>query len=418
MNDTLQKTMTMIQAVTRAADIKVSRGFADYVADQIVKAGTEQSLLGFIERFSGLLHSEIERIGGNTTAKFLSCINAPDASGVLSWFREYPRMVAMIAILRSPEDFQDALEMIEIQESGELGTALPGCTPNTPMIITCLSPLSTGADRKAGNSTLYRRQECLSTTGKKLILPIFPANEIRGIMRDLLADDFTKKLGFSLSRVRNPEQSPYSEWFFYALYSGGKLEENSAEAKALAKEMGSNGTVKIAGYAKFRDMVPPLSVLGCALGNQTISRCFDNLDAKPRCQEWNSGDLPAAELFTWEFLTHKDDMERPKGEKKSSVQMIANTECLELGTILDGGIDILEHPNEIERACIGKGLALLQEKGKLGAENRRAFGNVKIEYPNGIPDATPYDEYMVENKETILAYLESIGALKRQGDLL
>lgn len=406
---TLHATMSMMRAISRASNIKLHRGFADYYTDQIVKAGTQQSLLGFIERLAGSVNVELEYIGGKTVADFLTVVNASESQGVLSWLRSYPRVASMICCsLKTEEDFDNALKDMTIPDVGEMGTAMPGCTPNLPMVITCLSPLAHGADKKAGNSTLYRRQECRSTTGQILVLPVYAANAIRGNCRRLLAWNWTQALGLQPSHS-NP---PYSEWFYYALFSGGKLEENSQEAKALSKELGSgSGAVRTTGLHKFRDMVLPLSIFGTALGNRTVPRRFDNLDFKPRCQEWNTGDLNAASLFTWEFLTRKDDYEgRVDGQK--SAQMIANTECLMQGTVLDGGIDILDHATELERSCIGKMLSLFQQSGKLGAENRKGEGNVKIEFPEGYPDPGLYDAYVAEKTSEILDYLESIGGLK------
>lgn len=409
-NEALKPTLDMIRSISKASDIKISRGYTDFLADRIIIAATEPNLLAFVERLSGLMNATLEYIGGNVRAAFIANIAKPEADYVLAWMREYPRVAAMIVTLYDDGNYKESIELIEIEKrSASSGVALPQPKYDIPLKITCLSPLAHGGDNKAGNTTLFRRMQVLSQEGGILTLPFYSGNAIRGQMRDLLGDHYLSALGL----IPSKSIPTCSLWFFYALYTGGKLEENSAEAKALGKKMGSSGALRTEGMREFRNMIPPLSVLGTAIGNRIISGRLNFGDAKPRCKEWGTGEIPAAELFEFTFLTRREDCEsHADGENHA---MIANSECLRAGTILDAGIDFSEHVTDIERACIGKGLNLLKENGYLGAENRRGFGNVQIDC-NSIPDPTLYETYLTENRQAILDYLTEIEALNAPND--
>jgi hypothetical protein len=410
--DTLKSTFDMIRAVSKAADIKIHRGFTDFLADRIVQATTQPSLLSMMERLAALLNTEMEDVGGKKIAAFMQCVNAFDAPAVLDWLRDYPRVVAMVVMQKDQEIYEACIKDLEVPVSAmEKGTALPSAVPCIPIRITCLSPLAHGADTKAGNATIFRRMQVLSTTNQVLSLPFYAGNALRGQMRDALADHFLQALGLTPRK----DDPPCNLWFFHALYAGGALEENSAQAKALSQKLGSSGAVRAEGVHELRNMIPPCSVLGTALGNRVLSGRVNFCDFRPQCAEWGNGDVSVGNLFEWTYLTRREDYENHEQGHNSS--MIANTECLKAGSVLVGGVDISAHATDIERACIGKGLSLLQDAGYIGAENRRGLGQVQIEI-DGFPDASKYDEYLDKNRLRILEYLEEIGAIQKQGELL
>ena len=97
---------------------------------------------------------------------------------------------------------------------------------------------------------------------------------------------------------------------------------------------------------------------------------------------------------------------------EKSQAMIANTECLMAGTILDGGLSLVQGCTDIERSCVGKALQLLQQRGKIGANNRYWQGRVEITFDGEIPDPRPYEEYVASTKADTLKYLQEIGALR------
>jgi len=90
--------------------------------------------------------------------------------------------------------------------------------------------------------------------------------------------------------------------------------------------------------------------------------------------------------------------------------MIATTEALNPGTKLEGGVDIDLHCQPVERAALARGLLLIQQRGRIGAESRRDLGSVAIEFRD-LPDPQPFDEFVSARKQDILKYLKDIGAI-------
>jgi hypothetical protein len=397
--------INMLRTISKASQIKTKRSKQDFLADRIVQAATENSLAAFAERLMKLLDVENIKISDDAVRRFVEVSASVEAGSILAWIREYPRIVSMIACIYNDVEYMDTIDAIEIPlEIEQKGTAYPMSEFGIKIKITCNAPLSHGADVKAGNATMFRRMQVLSTTGNVLSLPFYAGNALRGQMRDMLANHFLKTLKLKPSRT-NP---PVNLWLFHALYAGGALEENSAQAKALAKKMGNDGVVRPEGLHELRDMIPPISVMGSALGNRILSGRVRFGDFRPRCIEWANGTVAAGDLFEWTYLTRREDLETHADGENSS--MIVNVETLKSGTVLDGGIDISEHATDMERACIGRGLRLLQRTGYLGAENRRGFGKVDFEITS-IPEYKTYDEYLKDNRDKIMQYLIEIGAI-------
>lgn len=408
MNNALKATLDIVYELAYSSDIKMKRNFADFLADRIVQATTKHTLLATIERLACLLNSKDINVC-ETLVPFMSAINGPDDNNVLNWLREYPKISSMI-VMQKKEDYLKCIEKIEIKNfTKEKGVAIVPPNPDIQIILKCLSPLAHGSDIKAGNATIFRRMQLLSSSGEILTLPFYAGNAFRGMMRDILSDSFLSELGF-FPRKDNP---PCNLWFFHALYCGGALEENSEGAKALGKKMGNDGAVKTSGASEFRKMIPPISLLGSALGNRIVPGKCNFVDFRPACTEWGNGNKTVGDLFEWTYLTRREDHENHKQGENSS--MIANTECLKAGTILYGGIDF-DLANDLEKSCLAAGLEIFKKLGYIGAENRRGLGKVDVEIKSGtFPDKKIYLEYMKKNKEKIIEYLIEINALAKGG---
>jgi len=429
----VKATMDILRAMTKASGIKGSRGFADFIASRITIATTQPTLLDMSEHFAQSLNVEMQYVASRKMTAFMQVTPCSDARGMLYWLREHPKFAAAILTLRTPmrkefeggkkEDVQtrkedadiqtqnDYIEIIETIEiiadiDTELGHALPQREKDIPIQMTCLSPLSHGGDKKSGNSTLFRRQEIISTTGKMLSLPYIDGNAPRGVIRDLLADHYLKTLGIS------DIKGQVHLWFFHALFSGGALEENSQSAKKLSQKLGGNGATKAAGMQEFREMIPPLSLLGSALGNRIIHGHVNVCKFEPVCKEYGTGDIDVSSLLTWTFITRRDDNEERPCDEKSKA-MIANSECLKQGTVLFGGIDMGPAMTEIEKSCLGKGLELWKDYGYFGAANRHGLGEIDLQFDS--PDGDLYEQYLHDNRLTILTYLEEIGGIHESG---
>lgn len=397
----IQTTVAFLSAVGAASDMGGHRGRLDIFADRLVKASSEPTLLAAMEQLLRSVNASVDAIDPALATAMISVASGPDGPRILRWWREQAKLVTLLAATRDQVAVDVALASVVLPEA-HLGSPARrrGEYPIT-LRARCETPLSHGADGKAGNATLFRRMQVMTDDGT-LVLPYYAGNAIRGQMRDLLADHFLAALGLPVSKS-NPS---VALWFFYAIYSGGALEEKSEATKALAKVIGDHGAIRSEGIRSFRDHLPGLSLLGCALGNRILPGHCQIADLRPVCAEWGTGDRPAAELMAWEYLTRREDFENHIEHHG----MIANTEVLRVGAELEGGVDHDDAIPAIEVAALGRGLQLIMDRGFLGAENRRGFGRVAIT-ATGLPDPAPYDAFLAAKKSDILAYLDSIGAL-------
>ena len=336
----------------------------------------------------------------------MASASVPQAQKVLRWIKRYTRVAAMIAGMQTAEERNGCIDGIELPEEIESGGVMQ-TRPRYDVDIkaTLTSPMSHGSDAKSGNATIFRRQQVLTDKGIAE-LPFYAGNALRGTLRDLLADHFLQEIGIAPRRDR----PGIALWFFHILYAGGSLEENAKSTKALSARFGkAAGAVNANGIKEFRDMLPALSTLGCALGNRILPGRVKVADMRPQCVEWGTGSARAEELMTWEYLTRRDDHEG-RSVEDGHTGMIAQSECLRPGVVLDGGIDIDRHAMELERSALGRGMALLQERGYLGAESRRGFGRAVMDL-QGAPDPEQYDDFLRTEKTRIIAYLGSIGVM-------
>ena len=400
-------TVEFLQDVLSAAQIEGSRGRLDIFADRLVKSCSEPTLANALESLLRSVNARADKMYPPTSAAMMRLAASIDAPRVLRWIREQAKLVTMLAATNDAALVAEALAEVQLPDAGQFGAAAVRQPYAAQIRAACETPLAHGSDGKAGNATLFRRIDVLATNGVHMCLPYYSGNAVRGQMRDLMADHFLSSLGLPADRSK----PAVALWFFYALYSGGALEEKSEATKALKKQLGDNGAIRAEGIRAFRDHLPALSLLGCALGNRVLPGHVQFADLRPVCMEWGQGKTPVAELMTWEFLTRREDHENHAEHHG----MIANTECLRAGAVLEGGVDMDSCMPEIERSALGCGLALLAKRGMLGAENRRGLGRVRIEMI-GSPDPAPYESWLAERKPAILDYLEQIGAAKKQAE--
>lgn len=398
----IETTIEFLTAALAAMRVESGRsGPLDLFADRVVKSASEPTLLSACEHLLRAVDASTDAIHPPLAARMIAVANGADAPRVLAWWRAQAKLVTLIAATRDPELRAAALADIVLPDDRATGSATARGSFDIGLRVECLSPLAHGADGKTGNATLFRRMDVMTDSGT-LHLPFYGGNALRGQMRDLLADHLLLSLGLPADRSR----PAIAMWFFYALYSGGALEERSGAMKAIRKELGDAGATRAPGIREFRDMLPAMSLLGCALGNRILPGHVQVSDLRPLCHEWGNGVRPIAEMMTWEYLTRREDHE----DHTEHHGMIANTEYLRAGAALEGGIDMDSAMAALERAALGRGVTLLAERGLLGAENRRGAGRVAITM-TGLPDPAPYDEFLRDRKADILAYLAAVEAL-------
>jgi len=416
---TLPATLDFFRSLRSNAGIKPGRHFEAFFGDRLAVAVASPTLVDAAESLSRGLDAAHEFVGGAKVAAFLAAASAPDAEAVLLWLRSHPRVAAMICGLRDADDYAAALDNLPVADIAPDDGSIVGAVPvwQVPIRAECAAPLHHGAEEKRGNASLFRRQLAITGSGRTLSLPVYAGNAVRGQMRDLLADHLLRALG--LSAARNAPS--LALWFFHTLYSGGVLEEGSPATKAIQRELGQSGALRADGLRRWREMLPALSALGCALGNKVLPGRLAVGALRPMCREWGWPDArPAVELTAWEFFTRRDDHEG-RGEERVDTEtgevaeqqhrgMIVQMECLRPGTVLVGGIDIDGHAGECERGAIGLALRLLTNRGLLGASNRQGWGKVHLSH-EGAPDPAPYLTDLESRRAEILEYLGAIGAL-------
>lgn len=376
-------------------------GKLDLFASRLVKAASEPTLATACEALLRAIDADTDALHPPTIAQMVRVAGGQDGPRVLRWWREQAKLVTLIAATRNEAERTDAMQAVELPAAQGGGQAIARGAYDIGLRGRCETPLAHGADGKAGNATIFRRMDVLGDSGP-LYLPYYAGNAVRGQMRDLMADYLLSALGLSTDRSR----PSVALWFFYALYSGGALEEQSDATKALGRELGNHGAARAMGIRTFRELLPGLSLLGCALGNRVLPGRCQFADLRPVCYEWGTGDTPVAELLTWDYLTRREDFE----DHTEHHGMIANSEVIRAGAEIEGGVDHDNAISAIELSALGRGLLLLQERGMLGAENRRGFGRVRIEIER-CPDPALFDAFLVDRKKEIVSYLRSVDAL-------
>lgn len=402
-----QNTVAFLRDVLRNATLEGRRGKLDMFSDRLTKSASEPTLAKAMEHLMQAVQVEMDKMYQPLVIEIMRISAAPEGPRVLRWLREQTKLIAMLAAGYNEKLTEEILTDIPLPEPYDSSHAMPARRDFFARIeARCEAPLAHGADGKLGNSTMFRRIKVMTPSDTVMDLPYYSGNAVRGQMRDLLADHFLRSLGLTANR----QKPAVALWFFYALYSGGALEEKSDATKAVTRMLGNHGATRADGIRQFRDWVPPLSLLGCALGNRVLPGHVQFSDLRPRCREWGNGSRPIDELMAWEFLTRREDLE--EHDKNSS--MIANTEVLRTGAELEGGVDIDSSVPDIERHVLATGLRLLTERGLLGAENRRGLGRVTITIDSELGDGKPYEDWLASNKELILEYLDEIGALAKE----
>jgi len=403
-NEPLVATCEMLAAVKKAATVEVGRDFVDFYADRLLQAGTQPTLMRFVEWLAKSVGANISGIYPETKAQFFKHHSSADSYGVLELLRTDPRVMAMLITL-GHEQRAEAYPEIDIPDvDADPGVVLPRGKFAINIELRCLSPFAHGGDVKAGNVTVFRRKSILTDKGRKLHLPFYGANSFRHEIREALADHYLKSLGLF-------GEKKLAGWFEYMLYRGGTMEDpNQKQFKALNEALGKSGTVNAEGFHEFRNMVVPLSLLGGSAGNQSLSGRVQVADFHPRCKQWGTGERDVAELFDWDFLTRGEIENRDRSENHRG--MITNTEVICEGAVLDGGVDPATIITAIEYAALMKGLELVAEKGYFGAQGREGHGKVLMAFDGDSIHGCAYDAFIESNKSKILAYLETIGALK------
>lgn len=231
-------------------------------------------------------------------------------------------------------------------------------------------------------------------------IPYINGNSIRGKLRRLLMLDFIKNIGLS------PDEIDIK--LYHILFTGGVLESTED----------IYGVIALPLRKKIREKIPPVSLLGCAIGNQMIPGKLKVGHAFPICEEYaqflpeefrrdERATLPVRVFTDESFQTRRDDIKEERDEEEQAIQMKVDYECLIPGTKLYHWFS-LEYPNELERSCFGRMIELFRESPFVGGKSSVGLGEVFFEYKPEIPSSELYIEYLRNNRQDIVSFIEEL----------
>ena len=262
--------------------------------------------------------------------------------------------------------------------------------------ITAQAPIHHGGDEKAGNQSLVRRQSYI-VDNSVIEIPVISGNSIRGILRRMIWDDLLERVEYTLTNMK----------IYHMLFTGGILE---------AVDSKDSGVIDIEMKRKLRAELPPLAVMGTALGNQMFEGKLKCAIAQPICSELREflpEDLPVQattsiyELVSFDFMTRLDDVKEARQEGEAAHQMLMNFEVINPGTVFVHSFT-LDNPSDVEKAVLAHSLNLWREKPWVGGKSSVGYGNVKISYE--LDDDSAYLKFIEDNKEQICETLKWLEA--------
>lgn len=267
---------------------------------------------------------------------------------------------------------------------------------------TALSPIHHGGSEDYGTTKLILTLPTViinPLTGKEEIdnIPAIHGNAIRGYLRRLIMDDYLTLLDYELD----------SKKVYHFLFTGGILE---------ALDNKDKGAINLTLKKQIRDLIPPISLVGSALGNQMIQGKLKVgmgdivcAETKHYIEDYSDYDFSAYNLKGSDFGTRLDDLkEGKKEEDEQAHQMKYEFEMLIRGTKFTHEF-ILEDCTDVEKACFYRMFQLWNERPYLGGKSGTGYGKVKLDYPeiNTLTD-TAYLDYIQENKEEMTKLLDEL----------
>lgn len=269
--------------------------------------------------------------------------------------------------------------------------------------LTALSPLHHGGSEDYGTTKLILALPTViinPLNGEEEIdnIPTIHGNAIRGMLRRLVMDDFLTLLDYELD----------SKKVYHFLFTGGLLEALDPKDK---------GAINLSTKKQIRELIPPISLLGSALGNQMIQGKLKVGFADIVCKETEhyiteTANHGAYNLKAIDFGTRLDDLKETKTNEEKEKKEQAHQMKYEFETIIKGTKFthefILEDCDAVERACFCRMLELWEERPYLGGKSGSGYGMVKLDYNINDVDDSAYLNYIQDNKEEITSFIDGL----------
>lgn len=278
--------------------------------------------------------------------------------------------------------------------------------------LTALSPIHHGGSEDYGTTKLILQMPTIiknPNTGEEEVdnIPAIHGNAIRGYLRRLIMDDFLTLLDYELD----------SKKIYHFLFTGGLLEAVDPKDK---------GAINLTLKKELRELIPPISLLGSALGNQMIQGKLKVGIADIVCAEtkhyiddYDNYSFSSYNLKASDFGTRLDDLKGDydekeeetsdkKKEKEQAHQMKYEFETLIRGTKFTHEFT-LEDCDEVEKAVFKRMMSLWSERPYLGGKSGTGYGKVELDYPE-IDEWSDesYLNYIADNKDRITSFLDEL----------
>ncbi len=229
-------------------------------------------------------------------------------------------------------------------------------------------------------------------------IPYIAGNAIRGALRRLLMLDYTNRIGITNDRITGAGvKIPYD--FYHQLFTGGNITESTA-----FEDIGQRN--------KYLAMIPPIGLIGSAIGNGTIQGAAITGDADLCCLENGMGEQSYARFLTQEFGTRLDSLkfqhdvgvENAEGEPPTT-QMIYYQEVVMQGAEFTFFARLVDEQSPVLTSVFWHGLDLLKKSEFIGGKS--ATGHGRVEYNFDIPEGAsqPYIDYLEANKEAMRTFV-------------
>lgn len=254
--------------------------------------------------------------------------------------------------------------------------------------VKVLSPLYHGGDEKTGSESLLRRMTFLNAKGEQIEVPIISGNAIRGYLRRLIMADFFDRLKYKTDSVG----------LYHSFFSGGVFESSDIDT----------GKIQLSLKKDVNRLVPPVSLLGFAFGNQAVESKLKVGMAVPYCSELYDSTVSMYSMLGWDFSTRKDELrgEYERGKNEQAIQMIYKFEVFVPGTVLKHHFTFVD-TTELEESTFTHMLNLWSQQPYIGGRSSSGHGEVEINYDYR-GSAQKYLDFVEQNKEQIVAMLDTL----------
>ena len=265
--------------------------------------------------------------------------------------------------------------------------------------VTALTPIFHGGDEKTGSTPELRTIMVYVDNIGEVPIPYISGNGIRGKLRRMMMKDFIDSVEYEIQNVK----------LHHVLFSGGILESTEE----------TYGSIDLELRKKVRELMPPVALFGCAIGNQMIQGILTVEHMWPICLEYSAylpekywsdrrAKRPIRTFTDQSFITRRDDLRAERAEDEQAVQMKVDYECFVPGTKFYHRF-ILQIPDELQKSCFGRIMDLFAMMPYIGGRGSGGDGKVMLSYDN-IPSADLYMEFLAEKKDEIRQLLQELEA--------